>query len=204
MNRLSYVLFLLLIAAPTLGQSLTHPASDDTQRPVIRMVQSLYQHVISRHPLGIPTAQNRKIFEPYLGKSLLRQIAQAKSCQGDWVRQTRGQVVKEPFAWGETGFFSGDEELSEPSSFQVERTESDQDGSFLVHVKLTKSPPDEKPWSWDVVVKVILEEKRPVVDDVVYLKGDGVTAEYRLSQILSGGCNGSHWNGGNKQESRSN
>ena len=44
-----------------------------------------------------------------------------------------------------------------------------------------------------------MQEKRLVIEDVVFFKGDDVPAEYRLSEILAvEGCNGSHWIGGNK------
>jgi hypothetical protein len=107
-------------------------------------------------------------------------------------------MIKEQFAWGETGFFSGAEELSEPSSFQIQKTDHTQDDSYRVNVKLTESPPNDKPWSWNVEVDMKMEERRFVVDDVVFLKSDDVPAGYRLSEILTEGCNGSHWIGDNK------
>jgi hypothetical protein len=61
-----------------------------------------------------------------------------------------------------------------------------------VYVKLTENPPNGKPWSWDVAVQGKMEERRPVIDDIVYLKGDDVSTEYRLSEILKEGCNGPH------------
>lgn len=163
------------------------------------IVQSLYRQVIARHPLGIPSGENWKVFTPFLSRDLISRITVARSCQNDWVRQNHGKIIKEPFAWGETGFFSGGEELSEPSSFQVQKTEADQDGSFRVSVKLTESPPNDTPWSWDVVVHMKMQERRLVIDDVVFLKGDDVPAEYRLSEILVEGCDGSHWIGYNKE-----
>jgi len=67
-----------------------------------------------------------------------------------------------------------------------------------VYVELTERPPNAKPWSWDVAVKLKVEESRPVIDDILYLKGDDVRAEYRLSEILTEGCDGSQWVGDNK------
>jgi hypothetical protein len=202
MNRLLCILLLQLVAVSTFGQSVPRGASEDFREPIATMVQRLYRQVIGRHPLGIPSGENRKVFEPYLSKALLREISLARSCQTDWVRQNNGQVVKEPFAWGETGFFSGDEELSEPSSFQIERTESNQDGSFRVYVKLTESIRNEKPWSWEVAVQVVMENKRLVVDDVIYLKGEEVHTESRLTEILKQGCDGQYWVGNAKQQAQ--
>jgi hypothetical protein len=199
MNRLLYFLFLQLVTASTFGQSMPREGSDYVRKPVAAMVQSLYRQVIMLHPLGIPSRKNWKVFGPYFSKGLRREISLARSCQSDWVRQDKGQIAKEPFAWGETGFFSGDEELSEPLSFKIERTESNQNGSFRVYVKLGESTPNEKTWNWEVALQVVTEENRPVIDDVIYLKGEEVHAEYSLSQILAEGCNGPRWVGYDKQ-----
>jgi len=194
-----FMRFLLLLCVLfTLGQALGKAQSDRiTPRPGA-VVQKLYHQVIVRHPLGIPSGENWKVFGPFLSKDLIRRITLARSCQNDWARQNQGKMIKEPFAWGETGFFSGTEELSEPSSFQIQKTDPAQDGSYRVNVKLTESPPNDKPWSWNVEVDMKMEKRRFVVDDVVFLKGDDVPAEYRLSEILTEGCNGSHWIGDNK------
>jgi hypothetical protein len=165
------------------------------------MVQSLYQKVVARQPLGLPTGDNWAVFGPYLSKALFQRIELDRSCQSDWVRQTQGRMVKAPFAWGETGLFSGGADLSEPSRFQIEKTERTQDGSVYVYVKLSRGAPHEKPWNWDVAVRVV-EEGNPVVDDVIYLKCKEVQAEYRLSEILVQGCDGSRWVGYVKQQSQ--
>jgi hypothetical protein len=193
MSRLMRFLLFQLFVTFVFGEAAGKAQSGRiTSRPVA-VVQRLYRQVIARHPLGIPSGENWKVFAPFLSRELIRRITLARSCQNDWLRQNKGQMIKEPFAWGESGFFSGAEELSEPSSFKIQRTESDQGGSFRVYVKLTESPPNEKPWSWDVAVQVKMEKRYPVIDDVVYLKGDDVRTEYRLSEILTEGCNGSHW-----------
>jgi len=198
MSRLMHFLLLQLFVISVFGQAVGKAQSGGITSQPIAVVNSLYRQVIARHPLGIPSGENWKVFAPYLSRDLVRRITLARSCQNDWFRKNQGKMIKEPFAWGETGFFSGAEELSEPSSFQVQRTEANHDGSFRVFVKLTESPPNDKPWSWDVAVRVKIEERRPVIDDVVYLKGDDVPTEYRLSEILTEGCNGSHWIGDQK------
>lgn len=192
--------FLLLQLSVTLvfGQPVGNAQSDGIRSQPAAVVQSLYLQVIARHPLGIPSGENWKVFAPFLSRDLIHNIALARSCQKDWVRQNQGKMIKEPFAWGETGFFSGAEELSEPSSFQIERTESNQDGSLSVYVKLTETPLNDKSWSWDVAVQVRMDGRQSVIDDVVYLKGDDVRTESRLSEILKEGCNGPHWVGDNK------
>jgi len=197
MGRLMRLLWLLYVIS-VLGQAVAEAQSDRITSQPGAVVQKLYSQVIVRHPLGIPSGENWKVFATFLSKDLIRRITLARSCQNDWARRNKGKMIKEPFAWGETGFFSGAEELSEPSSFQIQGTEPNQNGSFRVNVKLTESPPNDKPWSWDVGVQVKMEERRFVVDDVVFLKGDDVPAEYRLSEILAEGCKGSDWIGDNK------
>lgn len=197
MSRLTRFLLSLSLLF-VLGQAAGKAQSDHITSQPGAVVQKLYHQVIVRHPLGIPSGENWKVFAPFLSGGLTRRITLARSCQNDWARQNQGKMIKEPFAWGETGFFSGAEELSEPSSFQIQGTEPTRDGSFRVNVKLTASPPNHKPWSWNVAVYVKKEERRYVVDDVVFLKGDDVPTEYRLSQILTEGCKGSHWIGDNK------
>lgn len=202
MSHLLFVLLLQLITISTFGQSTHRDRPDSSSKQPDAVVQSLYRKVIARHPLGIPSGENWKVFAPYLSKGLLHRVNLAKSCQDDWVRQNKGRMVKEPFAWGETGIFSGDEELSEPSSFRIERTETKQDGSFQVEVKLTGGAPKEKPWNWEVGVRVVVEERRLVVDDVAYLKGEEVHSEYHLSELLMKGCDGPRWIGYGKQQSQ--
>lgn len=199
MSRLLRISLLQLYVISVFGQDIGSAKSDRITSQPSAVVQSLYRQVIARHPLGIPSGENWKVFAPFLSRDLIRRITLARSCQNDWVRQNQGKMIKEPFAWGETGFFSGDEELSEPSSFQVQKTEANQDGSFRVYVKLTENPPNDKPWSWGVAAQVKMQETRPVIDDVIYLKGDDVRTDYRLSEILSEGCKGSHWIGDGRQ-----
>ena len=190
-------LFLLLCSLLILGHAGEAQSGGSLPKPTV-VVQRLYDQVIVRHPLGIPSGDNWKIFSPFLSRGLIRAIGLARSCETDWAQRYQGKTIKEPFAWGELGIFSGAEELSEPSSFQVRSTESIRDGSFRVHVRLTESPPNDKPWSWDVEVYLKMEQRRLVVDDVVFLKGDDVPTEDRLSEILKEGCKGSHWVGDDK------
>jgi hypothetical protein len=42
-----------------------------------------------------------------------------------------------------------------------------------------------------------------VIDDIVYLKGDDVPTEYRLSELLTEGCNGPHWVGHGNESTKS-
>ena len=42
----------------------------------------------------------------------------------------------------------------------------------------------------------------PVIDDIVYLKGGDVRTEYRLSELLTEGCDGSHWVGNGNENAK--
>jgi hypothetical protein len=132
MNRLMRCLLFQLFVISVFGQVAGNAQFSGIASQPAAVVQSLCRQVIARHPLGIPSGENWKVFTPYLSRDLIRRITLARSCENDWFRQNKGKMIKEPFAWGETGFFSGAEELSEPSSFQVQRTEANHDGSFLV------------------------------------------------------------------------
>jgi hypothetical protein len=106
--------------------------------------------------------------------------------------------LKPPFL--EDGLFTGANERAEPRSFEIERTESEKDGSFQVVVRLTwEEPPDKE--IWRVAVVVVQENGRLVVDNVIFLKDKDLAVEYRLSESLTHGCKGSHWVGYGEQRS---
>lgn len=199
MNRLLFIVFLQLVAISTLGQSVDRGRPDSSTGQPDALVRSLYRQVIARHPLGIPYGANWKVFAPYLSKGLSHRINLAHSCQDDWIRQNKGRVVKAPLAWAEAGLFSGANELADPLSFKLERTEPEQDGSFLAYVRLSGGSPPDKPWTWEVAARVVKEDGHAAIDDVIYLKGQEIDAEYRLSDVLATGCNGGRWVSDGKQ-----
>jgi len=81
--------------------------------------------------------------------------------------------------------------------FQIERTQSEKDGSLRVYVRLMlKEPPPE---IWRVAAVIVQENGHFVVDDVIYLKDENRLAESRLSEYLSAGCDGPRWVGNRKQ-----
>lgn len=132
---------------------------------------------------------------------LLHRIRLARSCADDWFRRNQRRTLgnqvpeKAPIAWSELGLFSGDEELSEPLSFQIERTEPKKDGSFLVYVRFSGGSPADKPWTWEVAARVVKENDHLAIDDVIYLKANKIHTEYRLSEVLAEGCDGPRWVG---------
>jgi hypothetical protein len=145
------------------------------------VVDSLYNEVVARHPLGLP---DLKVFGPYLSKTLRHRFDAAGACFSDWIRQHPDSDLKPPSFFIEDGVFSGSSEESEPQTFHIEGTESRKDGSTRARVKLTWEDESDK-LAWYVVAVVVRENDRPVVDDVLFLKHNGRGVEWRLSKILT-------------------
>jgi hypothetical protein len=163
------------------------------------MVRSLYNNVVARHPVGIPVDTDSKTFAPYLSKSLLHRIDLALACEKDYYRQHQNPNEKPQIEWLEFGLFTGGNEKVSPRAFDVEKTQSEKDGSFRVFVRLTWGPPS-KPWIWRVAAIVAQENGHFVVDDVIFLKDKKtLDVESRLSELLTAGCDGSRWIGYGKQ-----
>jgi hypothetical protein len=165
-------------------------------------VQSLYQHVVARRPVGIPWGMDWKIFAPYLSRTLLHRIDLAGACGEDWYRQNSDPNLKPEYGWLELGFFSNGDDEDELRNFQIERMESLKDGSKHVNVQLTWGWPPEKPWISHVAAVLVQENGRWVVDDVIYLKNeqDKSDVDYRLSGSLSYGCDGPRWVGNHSEK----
>jgi hypothetical protein len=162
-------------------------------------VRKVFQQVVSRPVSGIPKLERMKSFAPYLSKSLLFRITQARACGDDWYRLNPHGDTKPPFGWLEFGLFSGANDRAGPRTFQVEKTELEKHGISRVYVRLTGGIPPEKPWIWRVEAIVVQENGRSVIDDVIFPKDDDSDSETRLSKILTRGCDGSRWVGYSNQ-----
>jgi hypothetical protein len=198
MNLLRCAILLTFATVLALGQPADQSQPTNLPNQPKVLVRSLYQQVVARHPTGLPSGVDMKIFAPYLSKTLLHRIDLADACERDFFRKHRDPNMKPPFAWLEAGLFSGEDEKTSPGNFRIERTQAEQDGSFRVDVRLTYRPTDG-PGSWRVVAIVVREGGHFVVNDVVYLKNENSSpltpAEWRLSQLLSQGCDGPYWIG---------
>jgi hypothetical protein len=157
------------------------------------VVRSLYTEVVARHPLGVPGGAAFQVFKPYLSKTLLERIDTNVACQDDWGRKHPDRDSKPPFL--EFGLLSGDDLRAEPSSFQIEKMESEKGGSVRAYVRLTHDEPGGTPWSWHVAVILVQEAGHFVVNDVIFLKDSPQDSDGRLSEYLSQGCDGSRWVG---------
>lgn len=195
MSLLRCIVLLLVSATLVLGQTgdekkpLTQPTKPEA------VVRSLYRQVVARHPIGIPSGPEMRIFAPYLSETLLHRIDLARACGDDWDRKHPDPNLKPPFAWLESGLFSGDDEQAEPLAFSIETTEPEKDGSFRVYVRLTWEESPVPPWIWQIAAIVSRKNGHFVIDDVLYLKDKNRRADSRLSEYLSAGCDGPRWIG---------
>ncbi len=204
MNLKLFILLFQLIAPLTLVPAAQQSQPASLPKQPRALVRSLYQQVVARHPIGIPKGADMKAFAPYLSDTVLHRIDLATACGADWYRQNPNPELKPAFGWLEFGLFSGDDEEVTPSSFVVERAQTEKDGSIRVYVKLTYEEPGERPWTWRVAPIVLRKNDHYVVDDVLFLKEGGYSAETRLSEVLSEGCAGPRWVGlgGNSKEQK--
>jgi hypothetical protein len=195
------ILPLLLTTLLALGQAARETEPGSPASPEL-LVRRLYMHVVARHPLGVPSDADMKLFAPYLSKELLQRMDLAVACGADWHRQNPEPHLKPELGWLELGPFSGENERASPQTFLVERTQPEKDGSFRVYVKLSRAYSEGHPSIWRIAVIVIRENDHFLVDDIIYLK-DKDYDESRLSEGLSAGCDGGRWVGfGNQQNER--
>src|SRR5580700_2268815 len=178
---LSSISFLIFATALVLGQLGDQSKPSALPNRPQALVESLYVQVVARHPVGLPKGADMKTFAPYLSKTLLHRINLASACGADWYRQNPDPQLKPAFDWLELDLFSGADEEATPSSSVVERAQLEKDGSIRVYVKLTYKEPGERPWTWRVAPIVLRANGQYVVDDVIFLKEDGESAEARLS-----------------------
>jgi len=181
-----------LLTVSACGQAVAQdkPSVQTTQAEA--MVASFYNEVVARQ--SIAGVGNPKVFAPYFSKGLLHRFGDNTACFADWHRKNPGTTDKPPFGQLEMGVYSGSSERSHPQTFHIEKTESREDGSSRVTVKLTYSEPTFK-LLWQVAVVVVRENGRPVVDDVIYLSDKDHADEGRLSQVLLAECKGPRWDG---------
>jgi hypothetical protein len=165
-------------------------------------VRRLYRQLVSQPIGGIPTPKRMKVLFPYLSSSLIHGINQARACENDWFRLHPKNDVKAGLAWLEFGLFSGADDRSGPGAFQIEKMESEEDGSFRAYVRLTEGIPPEKPWNWRVAVVVVSENGQFAINDVIYLRDKDIDTESRLSEVLTRGCDGSRWVGFNHNDQK--
>jgi hypothetical protein len=195
MKRLRYAGLLPLVAVLVWGQ-----AAAQGNRPALptrpnALVSSLYEQVVARHPLSIPSGADMKIFAPYLSKALLHRFDLNAACFGDYWRRRSDPTEKPGVGMLEEGIFSGGDEKAFPKTFHIERTRAGKDGSSRVYVRLAWGSPPDKPMIWYVAAILVPENDRLVLNDVLYLKNKKGDVESSLSKGLSYQCDGARWVG---------
>ncbi|WP_457421550.1 hypothetical protein [Roseateles sp. P5_E7] len=159
-----------------------------------RKVTDLYTEVIARRPIGIPWGEDMKVFSPYLSKALHGRLKLGLSCGKDWYRQYPRRDLKPLFAWLELDIFSGDSEKAAPREFDIDSVTPMGKGVTRVVLRLRTGEPGYPVETWLVAATMVLENGRPVLDDVIY-QPDIYGNDDRLSRALSAGCRGGRWVG---------
>jgi hypothetical protein len=184
--RCVFLLLLLMISACGQPVPQDKPSVHTTRADAI--VASFYKEVVARQPIA--EMGDPKVFGPYFSKGLLHRFDDNTACFADWYRKNPGSTDQPPFGQLDMGVYSGGEERSHPQTFHIDKTESREDGSAHVYVKLTGAFKE----MWHVAVVVVRENDRPVVDDVIYVK-DKHDPGGRLSEVLLADCTGPRWDG---------
>ena len=184
MKRLWRVCLVPLLAVSALGQAAPQgtpsPLPDQTEAAV----DSFYKMVMARHPFGIPDLD---VFGPYLSKNLLHEFGLTKACFENWRRDNPDPKLKPPVSLGDYALLSGGNKDMDPQTFRIDRTESLEDGAYRVDVKLISEDSSNR-LTWYVGAVVVRENGRPVVDDILYLKGPNRDIDFRLTDLLKLGC----------------
>ena len=189
---LSCFFLMQLATAVACGQTshLRQPPDQSIQARV--QVQNFYRQVIVHERTGIPSATELRIYAPYLSRAMRRKIQDGSACAKDWHEPVGSIPLKSPFSW-EAGFFSSsDDEEPYRRTFKIEKTQLQQDGSFLVYLKFTQRflPPNTPITdTWDIKTRVISEAGRFVIDDI-FLRDDKDSLTQAFPQL---GCQGPRW-----------
>jgi len=167
----------------------------------VEVVEKLYQEVVLRHPLGVPSGSAKTAIWPLLSTRLIKVFETRSACDRDWDRK-HGNANPPEKAPGfyEDGLFSGANEMGFINGAAVGQTQTRPDSSYLVDVKVwsyfddgVRSLRTHKKYRWRVAARVISENGRFVVDDILGFKGvfDPDKAVY-MSNMLPKGCKGTH------------
>jgi hypothetical protein len=151
--------------------------------------------------MGVPYGAAKTAIWPLLSKRLTKALETRDACDQDWQRKHRNAnpPVKAP-GFYEDGLFSGSNEMGYVNGALVGATKVQADGSYLVTVKLWSYLGTEdltqrtgKIYRWRVAARVMSEDGRFVVDDILGFKGvfDYDKSVY-MSRMITSGCSGTH------------
>lgn len=191
-----------VLAVVILLQLAFHPNKDVAQEPQpTDVVQKLYREVVARHPMGVPQGAAKAAIWPLLSTRLINALETRNACDLDWDRRHRtlGPPLKAPGLY-EDGLFSGSNERGYIDGALVGSAKPQADGSYLVYVKLWSyfdsgdlSLRTAKKFKWSVAARVMSDDGRYVIDDILGFKGvfDYDKSVY-MSKMLTIGCSGTH------------
>ncbi len=175
------------------------------QAAYAHVVGLLYDEVILRHPLGIPSDPTMTTIKPFLSKRLVDQLEAARACEADYLGRIHPASENGNPAWLKSDLFSGGGNRLAPASAWPVREGQQKDGSFQVLVNLfgqaidvgngLKGGLDSPAGTWHVYVRVIPENGHFVVDDVRLFDGSSTDGPSHLLSESFTGCEGSRWVG---------
>lgn len=177
------------------GQSTHQSLQSNVADKPDAMIARFYHEILARQPVGIPTSADMKAIAPYLSKTLLHRIDLARACEVDYYRLHKNPNVKPEIEWLEFGIFSGGVDKARPSAFHIEKIQVEKNGSLRANVRLTLQDNPSDKWTWRTTIIVAQEDDHFVIDDIVFWKDIDLHTDLRLSELLSAGCEGSHWIG---------
>ena len=153
--RRALLILLISLCLPLLAENAVSPEA---------MVREFYE----KHPKeltgGLPQGEDLRWLSGYVSKRLLAKFEGALKYQQDWIRKNPDQppyYLKPPFADGV--HFTGVPDAVQ--SFEIVETLKPKEATS--HVRLHFRVDDATP-EWDVVVVVIEEGGRQVIDDVLF------------------------------------
>jgi len=172
-------------------------------------VNDLYQEIVDRHPIGIPTGEDKAALWPFLSQRLTQQLETAQACQDDYFRQRQAAGSISKPSWMTSDLFSGEDERGAPFFVNIVHKEPLKDGVFAVQLDAVERDITGKNSSiiaggirayrvkrdWPIIANVVLENKRFVVDDIRIFEEDTTDGPSHLLSETFAGCDGSHWTG---------
>lgn len=197
--------------APLILAVLLTVAADPSPTAVGGAVQAFYGEVIKRHPLGIPTGEDKRALWPLLSMRLARTLDTLQACENDYFEGNRrlftpeqAAQLKPSIGWMEYGLFSGGgAEMALPAAVAVTHVASVGGGRFRVYLEFTYKdthetygrPPDESnTFEWTGIAKVVFEGGRYVIDDFIPIDIDSGKRLPGLAQLFPE-CKGPRWTG---------
>lgn len=145
-----------------------------------QIVKNFYTKYFEMKPDGLPDQTAMKALSPFLSGRLMELFESARKYRDDYA--TRHPDEKPPFVEG--CLFSSS--FEGPTSFEIGRTEKLPDGKSKVFVRFSYVD-QERPsdvMHWEDAVIVTTENKRLVIEDILYLGEWPFKTGERLSEVL--------------------